>query len=122
MANKDDHRVYMREYIQKLRIKAFKKLGTFCWACYSTDKLHLHHDYYTKDSAMSSKSGGHSEKRYREAIIHPERFMVLCSSCHHRFHQLEQADKYLEDPIKRIFGLIFAGIALVSMGCKGLQI
>ena len=88
----ESHRIRMKEYNNKLREKAYRVLGKFCWACNSTEKLCLHHNYYAVDSAKPGKGVG--SKRYLEAVNHPERFMVLCKSCHAKHHQMEREEKY----------------------------
>ena len=85
----------MREYNAKLRKHAYKKLSEFCWACNSKKHLCLHHDYYASNSVKSDANTGGS-KRYLEAITHPERFIVLCSSCHTKHHMQEKRDKLIE--------------------------
>ena len=89
----ENHTKRMREYNRKLRIKAYQKLGEFCWACGSKTRLSLHHDYYSHDSAKGSSVGS---KRYLEAIRHPERFMVLCKSCHSRHHIFERYENNIK--------------------------
>ncbi len=101
----ENHTKRMREYNRKLRIKAYQKLGQFCWACGSKTRLSLHHDYYTDDSAKGSKVGS---KRYLEAIRHPERFMILCRKCHQIHHNFERK----ESNIKQQFSPILAKFLL----------
>lgn len=69
----------------KIRSQALQILGGKCQECGRTDKLQLHHRYYAKDSIrpkVHRECGNRTIKRGKEAIAHPERFELLCLSCH----------------------------------------
>ena len=65
----------------KIRKIAVKLTGKECHFCNTTEKLHLHHLWYEPDSVKSNATGSTTE-RIREAIRNPERFVLLCISCH----------------------------------------
>ncbi len=71
----------------KLRKRCLELLGGMCQMCKRVDKLQLHHNYYAKDSIrpkVHRESGNQTKKRMKEAISHPERFSLLCLSCHNK--------------------------------------
>jgi len=70
-----------------MRNEAYQQLGEICQGCGTDKNLQLHHRYYAKDSIrpkVHNESGNQTVKRVREAIQHPERFQLLCLSCHNR--------------------------------------
>ena len=74
----------MLGYYNSLRKKAFVKLGGKCQECGILEKLQLHHKFYTKDSIRPSQNecGNDTVKRTKEALLHPERFSLVCLPCH----------------------------------------
>jgi len=72
----------------KRRELVLEKLGGKCAVCGTTKRLHLHHIYYSKDSARWVE-GKHDpyNQREKEAYEHPERFKLLCVTCHGNYHQ-----------------------------------
>lgn len=72
---------------KNLRQKVIENLGGKCQDCGTTEKLQLHHRYYAKDSIrpkVHNEAGNQTVRRVKEAIAHPERFSLLCLSCHNR--------------------------------------
>lgn len=75
--------IYLDFRVRKDRINEL--LGGLCKACGKTHKLALHHrirhpvesNYPTHAKSMSVRI-----KRLAEAESHPERFILLCGSCH----------------------------------------
>ena len=70
---------------QRLRGQALDLLGGRCQDCGTLNRLQLHHKYYAKDSIrpkVHRECGNQTVKRTKEAITHPERFALLCLSCH----------------------------------------
>lgn len=80
---------YYKDYQQNLRRQAIKLLGGKCRRCGSLgpleNALELHHVVREPDSARSSYQA------VREALQHPERFMLLC-----RVHHLDTHVRLLE--------------------------
>lgn len=75
----------LRESYIALRKIATDKLGGVCKNCNTKNGLQLHHQYYAKDSIrqkVHNECGNQTVKRVKEAILHPERFALLCLSCH----------------------------------------
>ena len=73
-----------RKRYLKFRNSVLALLGNKCVNCGTVERLQLHHKYYAQDSIRpkSSEPGYHSKQRNLEALNHPERFMLLCLSCH----------------------------------------
>jgi len=73
----------------KRRERVLEKLGGKCEGCGTTKRLHLHHVYYSKDSARWVE-GKHDpyNQREKEADEHPERFKLLCVTCHGDHHSI----------------------------------
>ena len=67
------------------RKQALQNLGGKCVKCGSKDKLHLHHIKYAKDSVRWNDKSD-DVKRVKEALEHPERFELLCVTCHGNYH------------------------------------
>lgn len=67
-----------------------KSLGGKCFCCGEGNwqRLVLNHAEYHLDSALKSEAA-----RLREALIHPERFVLLCKSCHDLLHRLNRLPK-----------------------------
>lgn len=72
--------------VNRLREKIKEIFGEKCQKCGSTNKLQLHHKYYASDSIRprNSEPGYVSLSRKKEAIEHPERFVLLCITCHNK--------------------------------------
>ena len=72
----------------KRRKRVLEKLGGKCERCGTKHRLHLHHIYYAKDSVRWVE-GKHDpyNAREKEADQHPERFQLLCVTCHGNYHE-----------------------------------
>ena len=72
----------------KRREKVLESLGGICEGCGTKHRLHLHHIYYSKDSArwVEGKPDPYNA-REKEAQLHPERFKLFCPTCHGDFHK-----------------------------------
>jgi len=73
--------------VQKLWFEIKNIFGSECMICKSTKNLQLHHKYYVSDSIRPkshNENGNVTIKRKQEAIDHPERFLLICLSCHNR--------------------------------------
>jgi len=73
--------------IKEQRSSVLRSLGSKCFVCgLPKQRLELHHRFYEADSVTPEKyHAGHQsgwEKIIREATNHPERFALLCNSCH----------------------------------------
>ena len=79
----------------KIRREAIlERLGGKCFLCDAKAKkgYHLHHHEYhdvESDYPRNSKSFSVRLKRLKEAEVHPERFKVLCPTCHKAISLLE---------------------------------
>lgn len=84
LAHKEQMLKQCKEWDKKIKEEARQKLGGKCQRCGTKEKLQLHHKYYAKDSVRSTQheSGRPSVNRAKEALKHPERFSLLCLSCH----------------------------------------
>ena len=72
---------------QELKLKITTIFGAKCELCKSNKNLQLHHVIYGPDSIRPqshNENGSHSLKRKQEAINHPERFLLICLSCHNK--------------------------------------
>ena len=93
------HREHQREYYKnntkkaieivlrckrRKRAEALKILGNKCKKCGITEKLHLDHIYYAVDSIRTEDKNAFG--RINECLKHPERFQILCASCHMSKH------------------------------------
>jgi hypothetical protein len=75
----------MYEQYQEQRMKALELHGGKCCCCKNSTakQLHLHHKYYDENSDYPRTSSGWSRiRRVKEAIEFPEKFALLCGSCH----------------------------------------
>ncbi len=73
------------------RRQIIELLGDACELCgvkigNKVRKLNLAHRYYAPDSAKSREE----HKRINEAKEHPERFYILCPSCHRAYDKIKQ--------------------------------
>jgi len=72
---------------QELKLKITKVFGSNCQLCKSNKNLQLHHVIYGPDSIRPkshNENGSRSLKRKQEAVNHPERFLLICLSCHNK--------------------------------------
>ena len=83
---------------RRLRDEALEILGNECFICKTQQKLELHHVIYAEDSVKSGESG-HSLKRIEEALAYPDRFLLLCRTCH-RVHSILKNDVKGEHKLK----------------------
>ena len=78
-----------KEERNKLIVEVF---GGKCYICErsSIDNMHLHHIIYHEIESNYPKTGnGWSVyKRQKEATEHPERFRLLCKSCHYAVEKI----------------------------------
>ena len=65
-----------KDYYYKARTKAIKLLGGSCDVCRDTEMLEFHHLYYGLDSRTNFAF------TFYEVLKHPERFQLLCRTCH----------------------------------------
>ena len=81
--------------VSELRPQAIAEtFGTCCQLCGdSKHRLFLAHLYYAKDSVSSSSN--ESRKRQAETLAHPERFSLLCMSCHRTFDTIHKNGGYI---------------------------
>lgn len=73
--------------VQKLNQKIKHIHGSQCHLCKSKKNLQLHHMYYTSDSVRPkshNESGTKTRMRKQKAIDRPERFLLVCLSCHNK--------------------------------------
>ena len=82
----------------KRRERVLKKLGGKCIRCGSTHRLHLHHVYYSKDSARWVE-GEHDpyNAREKEADLNPDRFQLYCVTCHGDYHSEQRIKQQIKD-------------------------
>ena len=78
------------------RTLLIEEFGGCCEICSDTDQLHFHHKYYDEHSNYPRTTNGWSRiKRIREAKQFPEKFALLCNSCHSTVHRvLKNFDKF----------------------------
>jgi hypothetical protein len=74
--------VYMREYVlarhHRRRGEVIRRLGGYCWECYSTDNLQIDHiDPATKD--VNFDMAGLASARVEAEIV---KCQLLCTDCH----------------------------------------
>lgn len=79
-----------KQYYQRDRSKAINLLGNNCDICKDKNKLEFHHLYYALDSRSSNKL------IFYEVLKHPERFQLLCSTCHKLVTFIQKDDKGIE--------------------------
>lgn len=79
---------YKKSYYYK-EVERLKKIikeifGSKCMICKSIKNLQLHHEYIASDSipGKDNEHGWDTVKRKREAVKYPERFLLICLSCH----------------------------------------
>jgi len=83
-----DHKEKMNkqsiQWDKTIKQKAIENLGGKCKRCGIKENLQLHHKYYAKDSIRPTQheSGRATVNRAKESLEHPERFNLLCLSCH----------------------------------------
>jgi hypothetical protein len=88
-SRKRDQRFYFVLRRVKLRHRALRAVANYnqrrieCFRCFTPRRqvLELDHVGYWKDSVKY----GHGAERSREAIEHPERFMIMCRRCHRMY-------------------------------------
>src|ERR1017187_3065835 len=89
-------RAYYRAYIGNLRAQAIKLLGGSCRRCGTKGTpenwLELHHVIHAPDSATNGYW------RIKEALTHPERFLLLCRTHHLDTHVREMKRSGNADP------------------------
>jgi len=75
----------------KLRYQALVALGRCCFVCQVRQSLHFHHLEYFPDSVRHMKPHriNDGEERLKEAIAHPERFVLLCIEHHMKLEALK---------------------------------
>ena len=85
----------------KRRERVLQKLGGKCEGCGAKQRLHLHLIYYSKNSAKWVE-GKHDpyNQREKEADEHPERFLLLCPTCHGDYHK--EIQKAHRPKLKRV--------------------
>ena len=90
----------------KRRKRVLENLGGKCERCGTKHRLHLHHIYYAKDSARWVE-GKHDpyNAREKEADLNPERFQLLCVTCHGDYH-MEQRIKQIRNRVRKRVSLI----------------
>lgn len=72
---------------QELKLKITTLFGSECQLCKSNENLQLHHVIYGPDSIRPkthNENGSRSLKRKQEAVDYPERFLLICLSCHNK--------------------------------------
>jgi hypothetical protein len=74
--NKERVKEYKRIDYHRNRQRAYKMIGGCCQVCQSRDRLEFHHLYYGLDSRDSK------QLIHLEVFKHPERFQLLCRTCH----------------------------------------
>lgn len=84
------------EYRER-RDKLEASMGNECYLCRQTKRssFHLHHrEYHPTESnyPRNSNSMNVRRKRLKEAEDHPERFALLCPTCHRMVTALEFGD------------------------------
>ena len=87
----------------KRRELVLQNLGGKCVNCGTKKRLHLHHVKYEKDSARWVE-GKHDpyNAREKEAYEHPERFELLCVTCHGDYHMEQRIKQLRNRPRKRV--------------------
>ncbi len=81
------------EYKER-RAKLEESMGNECYLCHQGKRLcfHLHHRTYHPTESnypRNSKAMNVRRKRLKEAEDHPERFALLCPTCHRIITALE---------------------------------
>jgi len=89
---------YQKRYYA-LKQNALSAVCVKCQRCNVKDNLQLHHKYYAKDSIrpkVHREAGNQTLKRWKEAVLHPERFQVLCLSCHNTVGKKGKPNKIID--------------------------
>ncbi|MCZ6582670.1 MAG: hypothetical protein O6761_05820 [Thaumarchaeota archaeon] len=75
---------YYYKEVERLKKRIKEIFGLKCMICQSVKNLQLHHKYLVPDSipGKDNENGWATVKRKREAVDHPERFSLICLSCH----------------------------------------
>ena len=68
-----------KRHRDKIRNQAISILGDSCVYCNTKERLEFHHLYYVNNE---NPHGVHSYSRHKETIKHPERFELVCHTCH----------------------------------------
>ena len=87
MTRENYHDSWYYKKTQELKSKITKIFGSNCELCKSDKNLQLHHVIYGPDSIRPkshNENGSQSLKRKQEAVDHPERFLLICLSCHNK--------------------------------------
>lgn len=89
-------RILYAEY-QERRLALEEKFGNVCYLCKQSKRknFHLHHRYYhpiESNYPRHSKSMNVRWKRLKEAEEHPERFALLCPTCHRMLETFKHGD------------------------------
>jgi hypothetical protein len=74
-----------QKYYYELKEKALGSVCIKCEICKTRNNLQLHHRYYAKNSIrpkVHREAGNKTLQRWKEAVSYPQRFQVLCLSCH----------------------------------------
>jgi hypothetical protein len=90
---KNQKRIYAK--YKEDRQKIVSLLGNKCCVCDKDRKyLHLHHIKYDEHSNYPRTSNGWSRiRRVKEALLYPEKFRLVCPTCHHIIHKIENFPK-----------------------------
>ena len=96
------------ERIKEQRLSVLRSLGSKCFVCgLPKQRLELHHRFYEADSVTPAKyhdrPQGGWEKIIKEATDHPERFALLCHSCH-KFVTWIEKDKEVLARLEKVLG------------------
>ena len=83
------------------REEVLQNLGGKCVKCGAKLRLHLHHIKYEKDSVRWNDKSDDS-KRVKEALEHPERFELLCVTCHEDYHH----EQRMNQPKSKLVALV----------------
>lgn len=67
------------------RNELIQQFGGKCQICGYAKRVEFHHRIYAEDSA-SGTGRSSTVRSTKEAIKHPERFILLCHSCHRTIH------------------------------------
>ena len=104
MKSKFDKKAYDAEHQRKLyavykeqRQALEEQFGNVCYLCNQSKRkcFHLHHRVYhptESDYPRNSRSMHVRRKRLKEAQDHPERFSLLCPTCHKLITILEYSN------------------------------
>jgi len=104
----DADRAYDKLRYEQFQIRRQAVIAAFggeCFVCGDADNLHLHHEQYVageSDYPRHARSMSARLKRVEEAEKHPERFRLLCATCHGLVHAVEEGDITEADAVKQI--------------------